>query len=554
VATTDQKRRTIRPPLRKYKLFRDVVVLDEHHLPASGEEPEVRVGPEELERIAANANRRAERTNDWTPLVVGHTRRGGPELPVVGYAANFRVKPFVNEHGRVVQAIYTDQYLDDADGEADKLARQYPRRSVELWTNRLQIDPICLLGGTSPERDLGVLVKYARDPRTGDVIDRRVRLPAPRGGTQRRQERTMAEKDDDDEAPKKKKAPPFTKADDEPDDEPEPDDDWDDEAEPPEGEEPEPHEGGGMPEMGKKVGDLTVGELFSLWSETAPMRFLQELMQHADGLGGPGMGDEFGPPPAGAPGAGPPPGGPEYGPPPPGAPGEEARGFHEPGPTRYEEGMGSPAADNTYLPEHYARDGRPYGRDYDGYRGYEPFDYGYQPPSFLEAPAVDPIQYEREGDVAKLSRELADLRKKQQAQGKRVAALETENEAVKKTNRILVRTDDARHFAREQVLAIEDQKLVDLMGRMSVFDMDDEKYAEWKEWLTGTIDRRLPNNGQRVDYSRQAPRAGQASALDAPVTSEAEAAAVTQLAVSRRISWDQAKVEHRRIKAGGGGG
>jgi hypothetical protein len=47
-----------------------------------------------------------------------------------------------------------------------------------------------------------------------------------------------------------------------------------------------------VPDMGKRVGAMTVGELFSLWSQTAPMKFVEELMAHADGLTG--AGDEFG--------------------------------------------------------------------------------------------------------------------------------------------------------------------------------------------------------------------------------------------------------------------
>jgi hypothetical protein len=41
------------------------------------------------------------------------------------------------------------------------LAKKFPRRSVELWTRDWKLDPIALLGATTPERDLG-LVRFKR--------------------------------------------------------------------------------------------------------------------------------------------------------------------------------------------------------------------------------------------------------------------------------------------------------------------------------------------------------------------------------------------------------
>jgi hypothetical protein len=131
----------------------DIPVLDEHTMrdPTSGKE--VKVTAKELGEIASNNNRRVQETNNPAPLVVGHTSDevGAPEPPVVGYAVNYRVAPFLDT-GR--QAIFVDYKI-----RRDKanVIKDFPRRSVELWWERKEFDPIALLGGTTPERDLGDL-------------------------------------------------------------------------------------------------------------------------------------------------------------------------------------------------------------------------------------------------------------------------------------------------------------------------------------------------------------------------------------------------------------
>ena len=130
-----------------------IPVLDEHEMmdPTTGKS--VRVTAKELQEIADNNNKRVLETNNPAPLCIGHTSDevGAPEPPVVGYAVNYRVAPFMNT-GR--QAIYVDYKV-----RRDKanVIKDFPRRSVELWWRRKEFDPIALLGGTTPERDLGDL-------------------------------------------------------------------------------------------------------------------------------------------------------------------------------------------------------------------------------------------------------------------------------------------------------------------------------------------------------------------------------------------------------------
>lgn len=135
-----------------------VPLLDEHVLTDRTGQTEAVIDAAFLNVVAANNNARVERTGDATPLVIGHTRDGAPETeqpPLVGYATNFRVGDF-DASGR--QALFADFHVRRDRGD---VLRDYPRRSVELWVKKQEIDPISLLGATTPERDLGIL-KYSR--------------------------------------------------------------------------------------------------------------------------------------------------------------------------------------------------------------------------------------------------------------------------------------------------------------------------------------------------------------------------------------------------------
>ncbi len=155
------------PNPEQYTVYPNVCILDEHELPATGDQPAVHVTEADLHQIAANNNGRLI-TGDPTPIVWGHTIEGAPEKdqpPQVGYADRFTV----NDFPKGGKAIYCDFHIRKA--WLPRLQDRIPesRRSVELWVGRKQIDPISLLGATSPERDLGVL-HFARRDTDGPVV------------------------------------------------------------------------------------------------------------------------------------------------------------------------------------------------------------------------------------------------------------------------------------------------------------------------------------------------------------------------------------------------
>jgi len=146
----------------KWVTVPDVKVLDEHELDGDNGKPAAYVDRSVLEEIARNNNNRVLTTGDPAPLIVGHTSDDplAPERPVVGYAVNYRVKESRDSTtGRVSYAIHTDYKVRK---DREHVIEDFPRRSVELWLGRKELDPIALLGGTTPERDLGVIIRKAR--------------------------------------------------------------------------------------------------------------------------------------------------------------------------------------------------------------------------------------------------------------------------------------------------------------------------------------------------------------------------------------------------------
>lgn len=151
-----------------YKLFPDVFILDEHVLNDDDGSQVAVVDRAVLEQIARNNNSRIDRTGDLTPVVIGHTRerqREEAQPEIVGWADNFKVVPFFNTGKYAIQC---DMHIKNTPaGSADDLADKFPRRSVELWLKRKEIDPISLLGATTPERDLGPMRRYQRSAEKG---------------------------------------------------------------------------------------------------------------------------------------------------------------------------------------------------------------------------------------------------------------------------------------------------------------------------------------------------------------------------------------------------
>lgn len=139
-----------------------VPLLDEHELTNDAGRPIATVDRAALEEIARNNNRKVYETGDPATLILGHTSDDprALEKPAVGFVTNFRVKPFKRDaNGRTVYALHGDYKLRN---DKKHLVEEYPRRSVELWWSRKDVDPVAMLGGSSPERDLGAVIRQGR--------------------------------------------------------------------------------------------------------------------------------------------------------------------------------------------------------------------------------------------------------------------------------------------------------------------------------------------------------------------------------------------------------
>lgn len=140
-----------------------VPLLDEHTMVNDRGQPVATVDRRALEQIAANNNRRVRETGDPATLILGHTSDdpSAPEKPSKGFVVNYTVKPYKRDPqtGRVVYAIHGDFKVRPRNAT---VLEDFPRRSVELWWHKKELDPVALLGGTSPERDLSVVIRNAR--------------------------------------------------------------------------------------------------------------------------------------------------------------------------------------------------------------------------------------------------------------------------------------------------------------------------------------------------------------------------------------------------------
>lgn len=152
----------------RYISLKSVPLLDEHSLQGKSG-MDVVVDGQFLRDVAANNNRKFQNTGDPAAMIVGHTPDDDStdQKPVVGWAANFHVAPFTNTDGRTVDCLYADLFYRR---DKENVIRDFPRRSVELWVGKREIDPIALLGGTTPERDLGV-VRFSRPPESMKTVN-----------------------------------------------------------------------------------------------------------------------------------------------------------------------------------------------------------------------------------------------------------------------------------------------------------------------------------------------------------------------------------------------
>jgi len=146
----------------KWVTEESVPLLDEHQMTNDSGEVIADVDRLALEEIARNNNKRVLETGDPATLILGHTsdNPNAPEKPIKGFVVNYKVKPYRrDEFGRIIYAVHGDYKVRPRHAN---VLEDFPRRSVELWWNKKELDPIALLGGTTPERDLGVVIRHAR--------------------------------------------------------------------------------------------------------------------------------------------------------------------------------------------------------------------------------------------------------------------------------------------------------------------------------------------------------------------------------------------------------
>lgn len=436
------------PGKKEYVVITDVPVLDEHRLTGDGENDEEWIGPERLQEIANNNNKRIRETGDAAPITIGHTKDGANESsqpPVVGYATDFKVAPLLNANR---MAIYANFHI-----LKDKLdeVRNYPRRSVELWPKRWEIDPIALLGATTPERDLGLLQlsKKGKPIRYRRVLN---------------EEPEMADEFEDEGAGAKppkaaKKTPPPDDGDD--------DGGGDDEA-------------GGLDPASEKIAQ----RVLALLMESGPIK---ELMAAAQGQapGGAG-GDPNDPSMAGGPQGQPPMGGDPSGM---GGGRSESRFEHEGPPERYEDDgdgngddydyeeperyMGYASPTNTYIPDD---DGGEHTMNGHRSRGYTP----YGGDAFYEDHQEQPMR--RASSRERYERYLAEQeaarrpvqRQRQSPVRRQAAASDASVAAKKETDKVSRLEVEVRKLRREKTEAERVAVLSNLQREGYVLEVADE--------------------------------------------------------------------------------
>lgn len=151
----------------EFVVYPSVPIFDEHE----GEDGTV-YDREVLAHIAQNNNDRIEDTNDLCPIVGWHTPQEDEydpdkDPPIIGWAEQFRVEDFGNKRPRGCIFCTFKIYKKFHD-----YFKSHPRRSVEIWPEddpkQRYIDPIAVLAGVTPKRDLGYL--YAKSTSVGPEV------------------------------------------------------------------------------------------------------------------------------------------------------------------------------------------------------------------------------------------------------------------------------------------------------------------------------------------------------------------------------------------------
>lgn len=122
-----------------------------------------------LTKVSKRMNQKFEKTGDLSPIIIGHTEDGKAESDYqsVGFLHNYDIEPWENDEGEQSEALWADHWIQNENTlavegvplklSAKQVCQRWPRRSGEVWLNRHEIDPHCLLGATAPERPLGLL-------------------------------------------------------------------------------------------------------------------------------------------------------------------------------------------------------------------------------------------------------------------------------------------------------------------------------------------------------------------------------------------------------------
>ena len=151
----------------EFVVYPSVPIFDEHE----GEDGTV-YDREVLAHIAQNNNDRIEDTNDLCPIGGWHTPQEDEydpdkDPPIIGWAEQFRVEDFGNKRPRGCIFCTFKIYKKFHD-----YFKSHPRRSVEIWPEddpkQRYIDPIAVLAGVTPKRDLGYL--YAKSTSAGPEV------------------------------------------------------------------------------------------------------------------------------------------------------------------------------------------------------------------------------------------------------------------------------------------------------------------------------------------------------------------------------------------------
>lgn len=159
-----------------YVLIPDVPIFDEHSEYGPDGKLLRKFDKARLQAIADKCNGRQESTGDLAPFGPGHTipnqydakgvmvrpAKEEDQPPIWGYLADYRVGPFGPERktGLLINLYAKAEH-------AEKVKKEFPRRSIELYPKDNTIDWLAVLR-RSPQRDLGLLA-YSKSAHAAGV-------------------------------------------------------------------------------------------------------------------------------------------------------------------------------------------------------------------------------------------------------------------------------------------------------------------------------------------------------------------------------------------------